>query len=186
MHLAPAPWGLAIVKGGKITAKHHWLIRPPQDYFRADSLTDIHGITAAAVRNCPSFKEIWPEVKPLKGLAWRRITLVLTALCCKPRWNTRGLALPAKSFEKIFELSRHTWKPPKNNLAAVANYLDLPLQHHQAESDTGLRRHSFCAADYWQCTSIEGLIDKPVCGASFKNVTKMSWLLRSGHFWRHS
>ena len=51
--------GLAIVKGGKITAKHHWLIRPPQDYFRAD-FTDIHGITAAAVRNCPSFKEIWP------------------------------------------------------------------------------------------------------------------------------
>ena len=154
--------GLAIVRDGKITAKRHWLIRPPQDYFRAD-FTDIHGITAAAVRNCPSFKEIWPEVKPfLEGACLAAHNARFDRSVLQASLEHYGLALPAKSFFVCtLELSRHTWKLPKNNLAAVANYLDLPLQHHQAESDAlACAGILLRAADYWQCTSIEGLIDK--------------------------
>ena len=154
--------GLAIVKGGKITAKHHWLIRPPQDYFRAD-FTDIHGITAAAVRNCPSFKEIWPEVKPfLEGACLAAHNARFDRSVLQGSLEYYGLDLPAESFFVCtLELSRQTWKLPKNNLAAVASHLDLPLQHHQAESDAlACAGILLRAADYWQCASMDALIDK--------------------------
>ena len=154
--------GLAIVKGGNITAKKHWLIRPPSDYFRAD-FTAIHGITAAAVRQCPSFEEIWPEVRPfLEGACLAAHNARFDRSVLQGSLDYYGLALPAKSFFVCtLELSRRTWKLPKNNLAAVASYLDLPLQHHQAESDAQACAGILLrASDYWQCTSIEGLIDK--------------------------
>ncbi|MFD3593177.1 exonuclease domain-containing protein [Nocardia sp. NPDC058640] len=65
---SPCSVGLVRVRGGRIAAEQHWLIRPPErvDHFDAFN-SALHGITAGQVANAPRWKEIMPSIVDFIG-----------------------------------------------------------------------------------------------------------------------
>ena len=59
--------GVVVVENGVITAKKDYLIRPPMNRYDEQTIR-VHHITPRITENCPSLKEVWPEIKAmLKG-----------------------------------------------------------------------------------------------------------------------
>lgn len=161
--------GLAVVKSGRVVQRRHWLVRPPSSYFRAD-FTALHGLDAAAVRGCPDFAQVWLEVLPLvqgQWLAAHNARFDRSVLQASLEYY--GLPLPRCPFVCTLEVSRRVWQLPRHNLAAVARHLELPLQHHQAESDALVCAGILlAAAKTLACTDVAALLAKT-------NLSAMSW-----------
>lgn len=126
--------GLVRVEGGRIVRRLHRLIRPP---FRSFEFTDIHGIDWGQVRTAPTFDNIWPEIAPLLDdidfVAAHNAPFdagVLRACC-----DWYGLDVPGVAFKCTVRLARSTWGLRPTTLQHVADFLGLPLKHHDAGSD---------------------------------------------------
>jgi DNA polymerase-3 subunit epsilon len=126
--------GLVRVERGRIVRRAYHLIRPP---FRSFEFTDIHGIDWEQVRNAPTFESLWPEICSFLGevdfVAAHNAPFdagVLRA-CCE--WY--GLDVPKLAFECTVRLARKSWGVRPTTLQHVADFLGLPLKHHDAASD---------------------------------------------------
>lgn len=125
---------LVVVDGLTIVNTGHFLIRPPRDRFH---FTYIHGITWDHVKDQPTFGELWPAAEKLldgvEFLAAHNAPFdrnVLRACCV-----AAGLPVPAIPFRCTVQVARKTWKVFPTKLPDVCRYLNLPLKHHDAESD---------------------------------------------------
>ena len=126
--------GLVRVESGEITQRLTRLIRPPR---RSNQYAHIHGIRWEDVQHEPTFAELWPTILPvLDGATFfaahnasfdRRILHG----CCA----AAGILAPSQPFECTVVLARRTWRMPKNDLATLARFLGLTLNHHEAGSD---------------------------------------------------
>ena len=70
--------GLVRLEGWSISHAQSWLIRPP---FQDFAFTHIHGLTWNHVKDQPSFKELWGEIKACLQRApttWQPTTRPLT------------------------------------------------------------------------------------------------------------
>ncbi|MBR1780916.1 MAG: 3'-5' exonuclease [Oscillospiraceae bacterium] len=129
--------GVAVVEGDVIVQEFYSLIDPEChfDYFNV-ALT---GITPEAVQDAPTFPEVWETLEPLfsdgvliahnapfdmsvlakclgwYGVAWRSVT----HYACTCRMGRRCYP----------EL-------PNHRLNTLCDYLDIPLDHHNAGSDS--------------------------------------------------
>lgn len=126
--------GLVRVEEGRIVRRLHRLIRPP---FRVFEFTDIHGINWGHVRTAPTFADLWPEIAPMLDdvdfIAAHNAPFdagVLRACC-----NWYGLDVPDVDFKCTVRLARSTWGVRPTTLQHVADFLGLPLKHHDAASD---------------------------------------------------
>lgn len=126
--------GLVVVENGTITDSQAWLIKPPSTIF---TFTGIHGITYEAVKDQPSFQELWATIQPY--IAGRTLAAhnapfdvgVLRAVLSHYR-------LPVPGFQIMDSLiiARRTWPAlPNHKLDTVAGHLKVALQHHDAASD---------------------------------------------------
>jgi DNA polymerase-3 subunit epsilon len=122
------------VESLKVVSRTYRLIRPPSAHFM---FTDIHGITWGDVMSEPTFKELWPEFRPLfDGISFIAAhnasfdSSVMNACC-----YTYGLVPPAPPYLCTVKLARQTWQLKPANLPSVCSYLGLRLQHHNALSD---------------------------------------------------
>ena len=126
--------GLAVVKGSRIVRREHYLIRPPERQF---AFTYIHGITWDDVRNAPTFNELWPTLQVLIAdadfLAAHNASFDRRVLdsCCR----TYRLSQPDQSFLCTVKLARTLWGVYPTKLPDVCRHLNIPLRHHQADSD---------------------------------------------------
>jgi len=126
--------GIAVVSGGRIAERKSWLIKPPTSYF---TFTYIHGITYQKVQHEPTFGALWPEIQPYiehKIIAAHNASfdtgVLLAAL------KTYQLAVPEFQVIDSLQVARKVWPSLKNHkLSTVANYLEIDLNHHEAESD---------------------------------------------------
>ena len=125
---------LVKVKGLRIVQRHYHLIRPPRKRFY---FTYLHGIRWENVCHEPSFKELWPSLKPLfmdvQFLVAHNAGFdqsVLTSCC-----ESNGINIPQVSFECTMRLARQMWNIRPTNLKNVCNVLQIPLVHHYALSD---------------------------------------------------
>ncbi len=127
--------GLVHVTDGEIIAEETLLIRPPQRQF---NFTHIHGLTWEDVRNKPTFGESWSAIG---GFISRGNFLVahnasfdrsVLQGCCK----SFGLAAPSLPFVCTVQLARKQWEIFPTRLPDVCGYLDIPLNHHDAASDS--------------------------------------------------
>ena len=123
-----------VVENETIVDRFTSLIRPP---FRQFSFTYIHGITWNDVKSKPTFGEIWPDIamriENVDFLAAHNASFDRSVLnaCCEMTANE-----PAKSpFLCTVKLARATWNIVPTKLSDVAGHLQIPLQHHDAESD---------------------------------------------------
>jgi len=125
---------LARVERGRVVAVEHRLIRPPERVFR---FSHIHGLTWEDVADAPAFRTTWLELAPLfEGAAFFAAhnapfdRTVLHACCQRAR-----LRPPSLPFHCTMWLARQVWGLYPTTLPHVCDYLEIPLDHHDAESD---------------------------------------------------
>jgi DNA polymerase III subunit epsilon len=127
---------LALVKviGTEIVQRNYFLIRPPYREFR---FTYLHGIAWQHVAHQPTFSELWPnlinKLNEVEFVAAHNASFdrSVLAACCR----AYNLALPSFKFLCTVQLARSVWHLNPAKLPNVCNFLDIPLNHHQAESD---------------------------------------------------
>jgi len=126
--------GVVRVRRGRIVERAYHLIRPP---FRRFDFTGIHGIEWGTVSREPSFARVWRTIagffEDIDFLAAHFAPFdrsVLRACCAY-----YGLEMPAVPFLCTMQLARSTWGIRPTRLPDVADYLGLPLRHHDAASD---------------------------------------------------
>ncbi|HLV30914.1 MAG TPA: 3'-5' exonuclease [Chitinispirillaceae bacterium] len=124
-----------VAENGKIINKFYSLIRPPRRDF---IFTNIHGITWDDVADKPSFHELWPQMRQMLSdidfIAAHNASFDRSVLytCCR---NAR-LMIPQTDFICTVKLARYVWNIFPTKLPDVCRYLDIPLKHHDALSDT--------------------------------------------------
>ena len=127
--------GLVHVNDGEIVAEETLLIKPPQRQF---NFTYIHGLTWDDVKDEPTFGELWDTIG---GFISRGDFLVahnasfdrgVLQGCCK----SHGVSVPSLPFVCTVQLARKQWGIFPTKLPDVCGYLDIPLNHHDAASDS--------------------------------------------------
>ena len=126
--------GLAVVVDGAVVDSWYSLIRPP----RQDVMfTHIHGLTWDKVKDAPGFTDAWAEALPwLDGadyIAAHNAGFDRSVLygCCR----SFGVERPAQDFLCTVRMAKSHLGLQRNNLAAVADHLNIDLNHHHALSD---------------------------------------------------
>jgi DNA polymerase-3 subunit epsilon len=126
--------GLVVVQGNRIARREHYLIRPPDRQF---VFTYLHGIAWKDVRDAPTFHELWPTLEALTAgadfLAAHNASFDRRVLdsCCR----TYRLSRSAREFVCTVKLARTLWGLYPTRLPDVCRHLNIPLRHHQADSD---------------------------------------------------
>lgn len=127
--------GLVRVENSVIVERQTRLIRPPSSWF---VFTDLHGISWKDVKNEPTFGEIWPEIKPMFSgvdfLAAHNSSFdegVLRACC-----SLYKIEYPGIPFRCTVQISRRLWNIYPTKLNNVCEHFGIPLNHHEAGSDT--------------------------------------------------
>jgi DNA polymerase III subunit epsilon len=127
--------GLVMVENNAIVKKQSFLIKPPSSYFE---FTDIHGITWNDVREVKTFKEQWENFTAyfdgIDFLAAHNAPFDQNVLrsCC----TAYGLSYPDIDFRCTVKLSRSVLGIRPANLFNVCRELFIPLNHHDALSDS--------------------------------------------------
>ncbi len=126
--------GLVKIKGKRVIKRQHFLIRPPR---REVHFTHIHGLEWEDVSSQPTFKQLWPRIKPffkdIDFIAAHNASFdrrVLNA-CCK----SARVKAPELPYVCTMVLARKTWKIFPTKLPDVCNRLGIDLDHHYALSD---------------------------------------------------
>lgn len=128
--------GLTAVRDGKICGQSHCLVRPRPLYFD-DWNVRIHGITEGAVKNAPEFADLWPSLDALvEGsiIVAHNAAFDLSAL--RSALDEYRLPYPRLSYFCSLAIARKVWPQySSHKLSVLAYELQIPLKHHDAESD---------------------------------------------------
>ena len=117
-----------------ISASRTFLIKPPNRNFR---FAYIHGIRWEDVRDCPTFAEIFYDIREfIEGADYllahnARFDREVLKSCCE-YWS---LAYPEIPFLCTLKGCRRGLSLRKNSLDHVCSRLNIPLKHHDAGSD---------------------------------------------------
>lgn len=127
--------GLVRVSNNLITHFESYLIKPPTNYFE---FTYLHGISPSDVKDSPTFKELWPIISPhFRGIDFvvaHNATFDQSVL--EKSCSHYGITLPSISYNCTMKLSRRLWNIRPTKLSDVCRHFGIPLDHHQAASDT--------------------------------------------------
>lgn len=127
--------GLVRVENQVIVRRGYYLIKPPSKWF---SFTYIHGITWEGVKDKPTFGELWGE---LQDFFTGNDFLVahnssfderILKTCCA----AYNIMYPGIPFECTMKHSRRLWNIYPTKLPNVCQHFGIPLDHHNAASDT--------------------------------------------------
>lgn len=126
---------LVKVDDNVITERHSYLIKPPSNYFKFSYL---HKITRNDVSYAPTFDQLWPKISYL----FRNVDFVVAhnvsfdrsvlEACCE----TYNIVKPSVRYECTVKIARKKWNIRPTKLNNVCDYFGIPLDHHEAGSDT--------------------------------------------------
>lgn len=126
--------GAVRVEGGRVVKKVYRLIRPPRHTF---TLSWVHGLTWADVKDEPSFREVWRDISSVftgvDFIAAHKADFdraVLVACCGRAR-----LRPPDIEFVCTVNIARELLRFRRAGLEYVSKSLGVPLDHHHALSD---------------------------------------------------
>lgn len=130
--------GFVVMEDGVILHEGVHLIKPDPSHATFEPFNiDIHGIKPEDVENAPNFETLWPELLP-----WFRSSLlvahnamfdmgVLNALIAQ-----YAISKPLCTYLDTVEIARRMWPYlPNHRLNTVCEFLEIPLNHHEALSD---------------------------------------------------
>ncbi len=125
---------LVRVEGGQVVERAYTLIRPPRPHV---TLSWVHGLTWDELADAPPFAEAWAPLTPLlDGVSFiaahnAGFDRGVLRACCE-RFDQ---PFPETPWLDTVRLARKVWQQERNNLPAIAAFLGLPLDHHNALSD---------------------------------------------------
>lgn len=125
------------VERGEIVASEYRLIRPPRSKF-SPFCVRVHGIHWEDVRDEPDFAGIWPDIAPvMDGVEYMVAhNASFDSSVLKACAQVGRVRLPPLPFWCTVAMSRRIWPGLENHkLNTVADFLGIPLQHHNAASD---------------------------------------------------
>ncbi len=127
--------GAVIVQNGVIVDRRYSLIKPKGDFQKF--CTYIHGIDAAAVRNAPSFSDIYPTVfRMLDGQTVVAHNASFDIAVLRASCENRNLLMPNIESFCTVEMARKAWPNlSKYKLNLLCEEFSLPLKHHNAIED---------------------------------------------------
>lgn len=127
--------GLVRVEEGEIVKREFHLIRPPRPHIH---FAYLHGIEWEDVKDQPDFAGVWPKMAAMMDgvdfLVAHNAPFdkgVLNACC-----HSAGIRPPEIRFECTVKTARRVWGIYPTNLPAVCRHFGIPLNHHDAASDT--------------------------------------------------
>lgn len=128
--------GAILIEDGTIVKKFHSLIKPPSKVFQ---FTHIHGITWNDVKDAPDFKSVWET--GLGGLYECAELLVahnigFDSRVLKATADHHSIKLKDIPTACTVKISRGELEITPAKLDNVCRVLDIPLQHHEALSDS--------------------------------------------------
>lgn len=129
--------GVTVVENGMIVDELSTLVNP-ETWFHTFNIR-LTGITPSMAADAPAFGELWPVLEPLfsSGLLVAHnapfdmsvLAKCLRAYCIDWRDQT--------GYACTVQMSRRCWPQlPNHKLDTLCAYLDIPLDHHKADSDS--------------------------------------------------
>ena len=128
--------GVTVVEDGEIREEFFSYVDPEThfDWFN----TQLTGINADTVRNAPTFPELWERLEPLFShgiLAAHNAPFDLGVL--KKCLAAYGITWkPSVRYCCTARMGRVLLPGMKHNLNVLCDYYGIPLNHHQADSDS--------------------------------------------------
>lgn len=126
--------GVVVCENGIIIDRIKHLIRPPHREFR---FTRVHGLTWIDVADAPDFATVWLNLsETLSGVDFivahnANFDRSVLQSCC----HTYGLQPPDASWICSVRTARSVWSVSNADLASMARFLCVPLDHHEPLSD---------------------------------------------------
>jgi len=128
--------GMAIVEDGKVVKTISKLIKPIPNFYSYWNV-QVHGITPDMTNNAPYFMDVWQELKEYVD----RTTLVAHKAAfdvgvLRSILNASEVSFPKTDYFCSCSVSRKVFKEIENHkLSTVCRHINVPLNHHEAESD---------------------------------------------------
>lgn len=128
--------GITVIDGGEITQDFYSLVDPEThfDWFN----TQLTGIDAEAVRDAPSFPELWPEIEPVMSsgiLLAHNAPFDLGVL--RKCLNDYGIFWKRSArYLCTVQMGRQLLPGMSHKLNALCDWYGIPLDHHNAGSDS--------------------------------------------------
>lgn len=129
--------GVAVVENGEIVQELSTLVNP-ETYFNRFNI-ELTGITPEAAAKAPTFPELWPQLEPLFGSGLlvahnAPFDMGVLAKCLRDygiSWKTSA------DYACTVRMGRKCYPSlPNHKLDTMCRYLRIPLNHHEAGSDS--------------------------------------------------
>jgi DNA polymerase III subunit epsilon len=129
---SPCAVGLVKVVADQVVETRRWLMRPPGGYDDFDPINiEIHGITAAMVRDQPRFAQRLPDILAFAaGLPFVAHNAAFDMGVIRDACDVSDVAWPEASYACTLVFSRVTWSLLSYSLPWVAPAAGIPFQHH--------------------------------------------------------
>ena len=132
--------GVSIVEKGKVVETFQSLIKPPKEFSTFDPwYVMIHGITASAVKDAPTFDYVWEKLENFNS------KYSVPFACHFAGFDIRVTEALLKYYEKDFQeikfydtytIARKMWpKLINHKLNTLSETFNIELEHHKASSD---------------------------------------------------
>jgi len=152
--------GLAVVENGKLVKTISKLIKPIPNFYSYWNV-QVHGITSEMTNDAPYFMDVWQELKEYVD----RTTLVAHNAAfdvgvLRSILNANEVSFPKTDYFCSCSVSRKVFKGIENHkLSTVCRHIDVPLNHHEAESDAiGAAQIIIKAGQHLGVNSVEDLL----------------------------
>lgn len=127
--------GYAVLDGCEVLDSGSYLVNPEVEFDRFN--IDLTGISPATVKDAPTFPQVWAQIAPLlEGAVFVAHNARFDLSVISKTASAYHIQMPQMQYLCTLDLTR-TWIPdsPGHRLNDICDYLQIPLNHHQADSD---------------------------------------------------
>lgn len=129
--------GIAIVKDSQIVETKSWLVKPYRNWYDSFNIS-IHGITPEMTKNCPSFKEVWKEVRPyLENQVVVAHNTAFDMYALKYAFEENEMSYPNFRHFCSYRVARYCFTDTYSySLPVICEAMGIPFEsHHRAGAD---------------------------------------------------
>lgn len=127
--------GIAVVENSEIIHTEHHLIKPEPFYFNGMNIS-IHGIHESDVEDADTFDVVWQKISPrIQGpLVAHNASFDMSVL--RKSLDSYDAAWPDIDYACTLIIAKNIWNDAgSHKLDDLADFFNLELEHHNAESD---------------------------------------------------
>lgn len=154
--------GVSYVENGVITESENFLIRPKELRFNQIN-TKIHGISSVDVSSSPNLAEVWQKILNKAGtrpFVAHNASFDMSVL--RHSLHSLGCEISPIEYACSLQLAKNAWPNLVCfSLPFLANNFDIPLEHHEPESDSrACAELILLAAQQLEALNLNQLLDR--------------------------